>query len=462
MGFPAETSSIFCASALLPDGWARDVRLGIAGGRFTHIERNASVQPGEQRADFMLPGLANVHSHGFQRGMAGLTEYRGPEADNFWSWRELMYQFVGRMTPEDLEAVTAQAYVEMLECGFTRVGEFHYVHHDAGGRPYVNSAEMAVHVAAAAEATGIALTLLPVFYAHGNFGGVAPTPGQKRFTTSLDGFARLLEASRAAVAALPNAVLGVAPHSLRAVAPDELKAVVGLAAAGPIHIHAAEQTREVDDCVAWSGARPVQWLLENAGVDSRWCLVHATHMTEGEIEQLARSGAVAGFCPITEANLGDGVAPAAPFIAAGGTFGIGTDSNVLISAREELRSLEYSQRLRDRARNVLAAQSAHSTGRTLFAHAQRGGARALGVAAKGAESGLVAGSAADCFSLKSELPAMSGRQDDVTLDSFIFGGSTSRIDGVWRAGRKVVDQGVHCARGEVNTRYRAALARLVS
>src|SRR4029077_5908543 len=231
--------------------------------------------------------------------------------------------------------------------------------------------------------TGIALTLLPVFYAHGNFGGVAPAPGQKRFTTSLDGFARLLEASRWAVSALPHAVLGVAPHSLRAVAPDELEAVVGLAAEGPIHIHAAEQTKEVEDCVAWSGARPVQWLLDNAGVDARWCLVHATHMTDEEIVRLARSGAVAGFCPITEANLGDGISPAAPFIAAGGTLGIGTDSNVLISAREELRSLEYSQRLRDRARNVLAAQSPHSTGRTLFAHAHRGGARALGMAAAG-------------------------------------------------------------------------------
>jgi len=462
MGLPAETRSIFCASALLPDGWARNVRLGVADGRFTNIEHNASAQPGDSRADILLPGLANVHSHGFQRGMAGLTEYRGPEADNFWSWRELMYRFVGRMTPDDLEAITAQAYVEMLECGFTRVGEFHYVHHDASGRPYANAAEMAVRVAAAAEATGIALTLLPVFYAHGNFGGVAPTPGQMRFTTSLEAFARLLEASRAAISALPDALLGVAPHSLRAVAPEELKVVVALAPDGPVHIHAAEQTREVDECVAWSGARPVQWLLDNAGVDARWCLVHATHMTDEEIVRLARSGAVAGFCPITEANLGDGIAPAAPFIAAGGAFGIGTDSNVLISAREELRSLEYSQRLRDRARNVLAAQSAHSTGRTLFAHALRGGARALGVAAEGGKSGLVAGAAADCFSLQSELPAMAGRQGDVTLDSFIFGGSTSRIDGVWRAGRQVVEQGVHCARGTVNARYRAALERLVS
>jgi len=462
MGVPAETRAIFCESALLPDGWARDVRLGIAGGCFTSIERGASPQSGDQRAAMLLPGLGNVHSHGFQRGMAGLTEYRGPEADNFWSWRELMYRFVGRMTPDDLEAITAQAYVEMLECGFTRVGEFHYVHHDPAGKAYANCAEMAVRVAAAAASTGIALTLLPVFYAHGNFGGVAPTAGQRRFINDVDGFARLLEASRAAVAKLADAIVGVAPHSLRAVGPEELKSLLELAPTGPVHIHAAEQTKEVDDCIAWSGARPVQWLLENSAIDARWCLVHATHMTDDEIPRLARSGAVAGFCPVTEANLGDGIAPAAPFIAAGGTFGIGTDSNVLISAREELRSLEYSQRLRDRARNVLAAQSAHSTGRTLFAHAQRGGARALGVSGARGESGLVTGAAADCFSIRSELPAMPGRPDDVSLDSFIFGAGTTHIEDVWRAGRRWVEQGVHCAREAVKVRYQATLARLVS
>ena len=265
--------------------------------------------------------------------------------------------------------------------GFTRVGEFHYVHHDVSGRPYANPAEMAGRVAAAAATTGIGLTLLPVFYAHGNFGGAPPTEGQRRFITDVDGYARLLEASRGAVGSLPDAIVGVAPHSLRAVTPEELKRVTALSAGGPIHIHAAEQIREVEDCLAWSGARPVQWLLDNADVDARWCLVHATHMDADEVTRLGRSRAVAGFCPITEANLGDGIAPAAPYLAAGGTFGIGTDSNVRISVNEELRQLEYSQRLRDRARNVLAAQSAHSTGRTLFAHAQRGGARAAGLAA---------------------------------------------------------------------------------
>jgi formiminoglutamate deiminase len=454
MTLPPMSKSLFCVRALLPDGWARDVRVEIAEGRFTKLQRNAVGQPSDEKVDVALPGIANVHSHGFQRGMAGLTEYRGPDADNFWSWRELMYRFVGRMTPEDLEAITALAYVEMLENGFTRVGEFHYVHHDAEGRPYSNPAEMAARVAAAAAATGIGLTLLPVFYAHSNFGGAPPVEGQRRFITDTGAYAKLLEASRRSVASLPGGVVGVAPHSLRAVTPQELQEVMALADGGPIHIHAAEQVKEVEDCVAWSRARPVEWLLDHADLDARWCLVHATHMTEGEIARLARSGAVAGFCPVTEANLGDGISPAAPYLAAGGTLGIGTDSNVSISVSDELRLLEYGQRLRDRARNVLSARSAHSTGRTLYAHAQRGGARALADSA-----GIVEGAAADFFSLRPQ--ALSLRDDDVLLDSFIFAGGADRIDGVWRAGRKVVSGGMHHARTPVRARFAAVLERLV-
>jgi formimidoylglutamate deiminase len=460
MSLPPLSMPLFCSRALLADGWAQEVRVEFAHGKFAKVERGAIAQPGDEAVDVLLPGMANVHSHGFQRGMAGLTEYRGPEADNFWSWRELMYRFVGRMSPDDLEAITAQAYVEMLEAGFTRVGEFHYVHHDVSGRPYANPAEMAGRVAAAAATTGMGLTLLPVFYAHGNFGGVPPTEGQRRFITDVEGYGRLLEASRGAVASLPDAIVGVAPHSLRAVTPEELERVTALGAGGPIHIHAAEQTKEVEDCLAWSRARPVQWLLDNADVDARWCLVHATHMNPDEVTRLGRSGAVAGFCPITEANLGDGIAPAAPWLAAGGTFGIGTDSNVSISVNEELRQLEYSQRLRDRARNVLAAQSAHSTGRTLFAHAQRGGARAAGLAATQAGSGIAEGAPADCFSLNSAAPAP-GRNDDVRLDAFIFAGGAGHIGDVWRAGRGVVSRGVHHARQSVSARYRTVVERLV-
>ncbi len=447
---------LHCTRALLPDGWASHVRLEITGGKFARIERDSLPRDGDEHVAVALPGLANVHSHGFQRGMAGLTEYRGPEADNFWSWRELMYRFVGRMTPDDLEAITAQAYVEMLEGGFTRVGEFHYVHHDLDGGAYADPAEMAARVAAAAQSTGIALTLLPVFYAHGNFGGAPATPGQRRFLCDLDGFARLLESSRKSLATLPDATLGVAPHSLRAVTPEQLRRVVALVPGGPIHIHAAEQIREVEDCVAWSGTRPVQWLLDQAAVDARWCLVHATHMVPDEVARLARSGAVAGFCPITEANLGDGIAPAAPLLAAGGTFGIGTDSNVLIDVAQELRQLEYSQRLRDRARNVIAAQSAHSTGHTLFAQAQRGGAQAL---TGRSPAGLSVGAPADCVALAEEAPEVR-RNDDALLDGFVFANAT-QIDCVWRAGRRVVAGGVHVAREAVARRFRAAVDRLI-
>ncbi len=328
---------LFCSRALLADGWAQQVRVEIADGKFAAVERGALAQPGDEAVDVLLPGIANVHSHGFQRGMAGLTEYRGPEADNFWSWRELMYRFVGRMSPEDLEAITAQAYVEMLESGFTRVGEFHYVHHDVSGKPYANPAEMAARVAAAAATTGIGLTLLPVFYAHGNFGGAPPTEGQRRFITDLEGYARLLEASRGAASSLPDAIVGVAPHSLRAVTPEELERVTALGAGGPIHIHAAEQVKEVEDCVAWSRARPVQWLLDNAEVDARWCLVHATHMDADEVTRLGRSGAVAGFCPITEANLGRrDCARRRRTWRPAARSGIGTDSNV--SIRRERRT----------------------------------------------------------------------------------------------------------------------------
>jgi formimidoylglutamate deiminase len=450
------TNTLHMASALLPDGWASNVRVQIDAGRFVRVERDAQPRAGDERVAVALPGMSNVHSHGFQRGMAGLTEYRGPDADNFWSWRELMYRFVERMTPDDLEAITAQAYVEMLESGFTRAGEFHYVHHDPAGKPYANAAEMAERIVAAAHGSGIGLTLLPVFYAQGGFGGKPPTAGQRRFLNNADGFACLLETSGPLVAGLPDAVLGVAPHSLRAVTPEQLAAVVAMCPAGPVHIHAAEQVREVEECIAWSGARPVAWLLDNAAVDRRWCLVHATHQADDEIARLARSGAVAGFCPVTEANLGDGISPASGYISAGGAFGLGTDSNVRIDVSEELRLLEYSQRLRDRARNVITRAGVQSTGRVLFEGAVSGGARALGVQ----HAGMIEGASADFLSLDAESPTLVERQGDAVLDSFIFAGRRV-IDGVWRAGRKLVADGEHVARAEIARRFAAAVARVL-
>jgi formimidoylglutamate deiminase len=455
-----ETTLQFDA-ALLPGGWSENVRVEVAAGRITSLERNVAPRADVERVGVGLPGVPNVHSHAFQRGMAGLTEYQGPEADNFWSWRTLMYRFVGRMTPADLEAICAQAYVEMLESGFTRVGEFHYVHHDPAGKAYADPAEMVARVVAAAERTGIALTLLPVFYAHGGFGGAPANEGQRRFLHDVPGFARLLDSCRRAVSPLPDAVIGVAPHSLRAVTPDELAQLLKLAGKGPVHIHAAEQTAEVEQCVAWSGARPVQWLLDHAPVDRRWCLVHATHMTDAETAALAGSGAVAGLCPITEANLGDGIFPATKFQAAGGTFGIGTDSNVSLCMADELRQLEYSQRLRDRARNVVAGSASPSTGRALFDAAVRGGAQALGVRGEGPGVGIAEGAPADFISLNAESLALAERSGDALLDSIIFTAGRDCIDGVWRAGRKVVSHGRHHARDAVAAQFRATLARLL-
>ncbi len=452
----ATTAHVHFKSALLADGWANDVRVAIADGVFASISRDTPPQPGDERAALGLPGLTNVHSHAFQRGMAGLTEHRGLDVDDFWTWRELMYRFVRNITPEDAEALATQAYVEMLEAGFTRVGEFHYLHHDPSGRPYADLAEMASRIIAAADRSGIALTLLPVFYAHGGFGAQPSHEGQQRFVTDLDQFARLVESSRRLLVPLRHPTLGIAPHSLRAVTPHELAAVQSLADSGPIHIHAAEQLREVEECLAWSGARPIEWLLSNAPIDRRWCIVHATHMNDSEVLTLAASRAAVGLCPITEANLGDGIFPAAKYLRAGGVFGIGTDSNVLINAAQELRQLEYSQRLQHRKRNVLAGESGSSVGRTVFEGALKGGAQALGVA-----TGIEVGAPADMFSLAVDDVAFASRAGDQLLDTFVLAGGEACVDRVWRAGVCVVTGGRHREREKTEPRYRSALERLL-
>jgi len=440
--------------ALLPDGWAERVRIAIDGATIAAVDTGVMPQPGDQRHGAALPGLCNVHSHGFQRGMAGLSERRGRPDDDFWSWREVMYRFLDRLTPDDIAAITAQAYVEMLEGGFTRVGEFHYLHNDVDGGRYADPAETAGAIVAAVEATGIGLTLLPVFYAHADFGGAPPAQGQRRFISDVDGFARLVEASRAKLPA--DTLLGIAPHSLRAVMPDELAAILPLADGGPLHIHAAEQVREVEACVAWSGARPVEWLLDNAAVDARWCLIHSTHVDAHETARLAASGAVAGLCPVTEANLGDGVFPAVDYLAAGGRFGVGTDSNILIDAASELRAIEYSQRLTLRKRALLVEGVEPSVGTTLFAKAQAGGAQALGVT-----SGIAVGNAADIVSLDLQHPALIGAGSDL-LDRWIFAARPGAIDSVWRAGRKLVDHGRHIAADTIADRYRRTVTTLLA
>ena len=447
------TTAIFAETALLPDGLQGDVRIVMSGATIESVETGAAQQAGDERHRFLMPAMPNLHSHAFQRAMAGLAETRGPGDDSFWSWRTVMYRFALSMTPEHVEAVAAQLYMEMLEAGFGRVGEFHYLHHDADGGAYADPAEMAARIAAASAETGIALTLLPVFYAHSGFGGAAPVEGQRRFINDVDGFARLMERAGPIVARLPQGRLGIAPHSLRAATPAELAAILPLAAGGPVHIHVAEQVKEVEDCVAWSGARPVEWLLGHAPVDARWCMIHATHLTDAEKRALGESGAVAGLCPITESNLGDGIFDAPAFLAAGGRFGIGSDSNVLISLAGELRTLEYSQRLGRLSRNVVAPPGG-STGLSLVRHALAGGSQALA-----APSGIAADLPADLASLDlSRAPGVPAAQ---ILDHFVFAQGAG-IDCVWVNGARQVEGGRHRARERIQARFDAAMAELMA
>ena len=438
---------------LTPEGWRRDVTVAVEAGRVSALTPGRST--GATSHGIGLPGLPNLHSHAFQRGMAGLAETRGPGPDSFWSWRDVMYRFALAMTPDDVEAVAAELYVEMLEAGFTRVGEFHYLHHAPDGRPYGDIAEMAARIAAAAGTAGIGLTLLPVFYARAGFDGAPAGGGQRRFACDLDLYADLVAASRRALAGLDGANLGLAPHSLRAATPAELGAVAAMAGACPVHIHVAEQLKEVEDCVAARGTRPVAWLLDHAPVDARWCLIHATHMTEAESAGVAARGAVAGLCPVTEANLGDGIFDAPRFLDAGGRFGVGTDSNVAVDAAGELRQLEYSQRLARRARNVLAAPGG-STGEALFQGALAGGAAALGQG----EAGLAVGAPADIVALDAGHPALAGHGPATILDAWVFGAGAGLVDAVWTRGVQQVAGGRHRHRDAVRRRFASAMARL--
>ena len=435
--------------ALLPQGWARDVTVEIAYGRI------ASVGParGGLRVGCLLPAPVNLHSHSFQRAMAGLTEYRTAGQDSFWTWRSLMYRFLEHLSPDDLGAIAAQVMVEMAEAGYGAMAEFHYLHHGLGGVAYADRAEMAGQICVAAQETGLGLTLLPVLYERGGCDGRALAGGQLRFGNDLDGYLRLREGAALHLSALPqDAVLGQAPHSLRAVSEASLTAAAALD--GPIHIHVAEQVAEVDELLAHTGQRPVDWLLTHAPVDPRWCLIHATQMEPSETQALAHSGAVAGLCPITEANLGDGIFDGANYLAAGGAFGIGSDSNVRISLSEEIRMLEYSQRLGLKARAVLADH--RSVGRVIFDGMVQGGAQAAG-----RDAGAIAvGKWADLVALDCSGPDMAGRVGDRLLDTFAFAGDDRMVRHLWSAGRHIVQDGRHIARDQVRTRFAAVMARL--
>ena len=436
-------------TALLPDGWARDVRLRIEDGRIAEVTTGVTG-PGH---GVILPAPVNLHSHMFQRAMAGMTEGRTAGQDSFWTWRTLMYRFLDRLTPEDVQAIAAQAMVEMAESGFAAVCEFHYLHHPVGGGIYADPAEMSGRIAAAAAETGLGLTHLPVIYEQGGVDGRALAGGQLRFGSSSDTYAAVLDGAGRALAGLPDAVLGVAPHSLRAVSRATLDRVAGMTT-GPIHIHIAEQLAEVAEVQAAWGARPVDWALANLALDARWCMIHATQMTPGETTALARTGAVAGLCPITEANLGDGIFDAPGWLASGGAFGVGTDSNVRVSLAEELRLLEYSQRLQHKARAVMADN--RSTGRLLWDGATKGGAQAAGRRA----GRIAVGEWADLLALDTGDVRLEGLHGDAVLDAFVFAGRDGLVTDLWSAGRHIVRAGQHSARDAVADRFRATLRRL--
>jgi len=453
-----ESQKLHFAQALLPEGWARDVTVAIgADGMIQSVTPGG--RGGRKIKGAAVPAMPNVHSHAHQRLMQGLAEKAGPGADSFWTWREVMYGFALRLGPDDLEAVAAQLYVEMLKSGFSVVGEFQYLHHQPDGTPYDEPAELSLRCLSAAEQAGIAITLLPTLYAYGGFGGQPPVDGQRRFIHGADSYLRMQETLAKASAINPLRRLGISPHSLRATTPALLKEVLnGIAPDAPVHIHVAEQVKEVEDCVSFSGLRPVEMLLENFDLSPRWTAIHATHMTARETQRLASSGAIAGLCPTTEANLGDGVFPATHYMKDGGAIAIGSDSHITVSPSEDLRMLEYSQRLRDRTRNALALSPGASTGRTLYEAALKGGAKSMAQPV----GAIAEGHRADIAVLDTEHPSLIGRSDDQLLDSWIFSAGNAAVAHMFVAGAQLVKNGRHIREEKIETRFRNTVRRLMT
>lgn len=453
--------NLFCHWIYLPDGWCPDIVVEIDETGDIRAVRSGQTKDADEAVDGpVIPGIPNLHSHAFQRAMAGLAEVSSGGEDNFWSWRRAMYALVSQLSADDIEAIATWLYIEMLKAGYTSVGEFHYLHHDPRGQPYADPAHLSHTVIGAATTAGIGITHLPVLYGHGGFGGRSLADSQRRFGNSPDKFLTIVSDLVRHYAKDSGIRIGIAPHSLRAVTPESLGAVLQgydqLNPGGPVHIHVAEQVREVEECIAWSGMRPVAWLLDQQPVGPRWCLVHATHVDAAEATALARCGAVAGLCPTTEANLGDGLFPAPAFLENGGRIGIGSDSQISVSPVEELRWLEYGQRLTARKRNVLARVPGQSTGRVLFDAVTRGGAQALG-----RQTGRLAlGFRADLVVLDTAAPILCELAPDHWLDAFVFCGNVNTVRHVMCGGRWVVRDFRHDQEDVALRRFRNTLSRL--
>ncbi len=449
-------TKIFASKILTSSGWKENITVEInADG---HIEKlRTDTKEYDHHVGCLLPAPVNAHSHSFQRAMSGLTEYRGPNPkDSFWTWRKLMFKFLKQLDPDIVEAIAAFVQMEMLEAGFSTNVEFHYLHHSESGRPYDDIAEMSQRIISAANQSGIGLTLLPVFYQYGGCDLRALEDGQRRFGNNLDQFQTLFQrVSKILETSPPDTFLGLAPHSLRAVDPKDLIELVNIAEKKPIHMHLAEQVAEVDEVKEFLGARPVEWVMENLDISNQWCMIHCTQMEPHEVKMLAKTQAVAGLCPITESSLGDGIFEGANWMSNNGNIAIGSDSNVRISLSEELRTLEYSQRLRDRSRAVLA-NSHQSTGRRLFEGICKGGAQAAG-----RKTGLIKeGYLADLLALNTNHVDLERHKEDTLLDSYIFSGDDRMISDVWSAGRHLVKDGEHISRTEITRAYKKATKKL--
>jgi len=447
--------------AYLNNSWHSNVRISVSDkGEITHVQPNEDSKDATVIKGLAIPGIPNIHSHAFQRAMAGLTEEVSSPKDTFWTWRNIMYQFANMITPEDQLNISAQLYMEMLKAGYTSVGEFHYLHNESGNQPYANPIELSLATIRAAQLAGIGLTHLPVLYMSSHFGGAPLKAEQLRFQNSVDSFHSMLQAISSLPVEDKPAKLGMAIHSLRAVSPDAISEILKhlnkLDQEAPIHIHIAEQTQEVDDCISWSGKRPVEWLLDEQPVDERWCLVHATHLSDEEIKGVAQSGAVVGICPTTEANLGDGFFPLADFLDQGGNIAIGSDSNTSVNPIEELRWLEYGQRLNYQKRNIAASEETPHTAQRLIDQTLSGGAAALG-----RKIGKIApGFSADILVLDSNSPHLYGKPTKSILDALVFCGNTPLVKDVLRAGNWVVKNYNHFNELEITENYCKTIARL--